>query len=331
MGLYKNQSMMRADLSGGVLDIWPLYLILKNCTTVQLSLKKYSAAVLETRPRSSTITVKIKSPPGRRPSKDIVLAFDSKEDFLRQKSSSLALIQSFVQYFNTPRSFKIEISSESPLGAGLGGSSSLSVSLLKCFSSAANTAFNFIDSIQLCRDLETQVLKKPAGIQDYIIPLQKKEYPWINIIELTPLKPKIQSIPFPKEILKQHLLIIDSQISHHSGNTNWRIVQNALNETNLNELQECRDISLEMAQSCRTKKFENWPYLFEKEYQCRKHIQDTPKKAEEIKDYLRSRGAQGVKFMGAGSGGCMLIWTNDKEKLKQNCLQEGISLVEDFQ
>ena len=340
---HQNQSMMRADLSGGVLDIWPLYLILQNCVTVQFSLKLYSKAQLHIFPHTSEVQIKIhntqqpdkqlsdKISPDKKKKQIQTFSFQSHTDFLADKNHQLSLIQAFVRYFNINHGFQIEISSESPVGGGLGASSSLSVSLLKCFSSAMNIHFNFIDSIRLCCDLEAQVLKTPAGIQDYIVPLQKKDYPWINIIELNPLKPKVQSIPLPKDILKQHLLLIDSRISHHSGQTNWHIIQNALNGKNLNELRQCRDISLEMAQSCRTNKFENWPYLFEKEYQYRKQIQTSiPQKAEELKKYLCSQGAQGVKFMGAGNGGCLLVWTEKKDKLKQTCLQEGLYILEDF-
>ena len=327
--VYQSQSMMRVDLSGGSLDIWPLYLMIDNCVTVQFSLKKYSQVHLKINPCSPEIQIHKTDSSEQQP----VWTFPSITDFLKNQNPQLSLIQAFVQYFQNriDFGFQLKFSSQSPIGGGLGGSSSLVVSLLKSFSKAVHTEFNFTDSLCLCRDLEARVLKMPTGLQDYIIPLQSHTYPWINIIELHPLKPKIQTIPLPTEVFK-NLILIDSQISHHSGQTNWHIVQDALNGKTLHLLKQCRDISLEMAQACKKGQFDYWPQLFKKEYSIRKQLQpNSPKKLEELMQYLFSKEAQGIKMMGAGNGGCLLVWTPQKEKLLQTCHQENINVLDDFQ
>ena len=324
---YTSCSMMRADLSGGSLDIWPLYLIVDNCVTVQFSLKKYSQVQLKITSHSPEI--QIHNANFNKPA----WTFPSITDFLKNKNPQLSLIQAFVQYFQQSISFgfQLKISSQSPFGGGLGASSSLAVSLLKSFSKAVSTELNFTESLSLCRDLEARVLKMPAGLQDYIIPLQSHSPPWINIIEWHPLKPKIQTIPLPKEVFK-NLILIDSQISHHSGQTNWSIVQNALNGKILTQLEGCRDISLEMAQSCKKGQFDHWPNLFKQEHSIRKQLQpNSPKKLEDLTQHLFSKGAQGIKMMGAGNGGCLLVWTRQKKKLLQICHQDNIHILEDFQ
>ena len=325
--IYQNRSMMRADLSGGSLDIRPLYLIIDNCVTVQFSLQKYSQAYLKRTPRSPEIQIQNTS------KHSSVQTFPSISHFLKNKNPQLSLIQVFVQYFQNLINFgfQLEISSQSPIGGGLGASSSLAVSLLKSFSKAVHKELSFTDSLRLCCDLEARVLKMPAGLQDYIIPLQSHTFPWINIIELHPLKPKIQTIPLPKEVFK-NLILIDSQIAHHSGQTNWHIVQNALNGKIMKPLEECRDISLEMAQACKKGQFDLWPKLFQKEYSIRKQLQTKPpKKLEELIQYLFKKGAEGIKVMGAGNGGCLLVWTSQKEKLLQICYQDNINVLDDFQ
>lgn len=326
---YKSCSMMRADLSGGSLDIWPLYLIIDHCVTVQFSLKKYSQVQLKITPHSPEIQIHHANSNEQHP----VWTFSSITDFLKNENPQLSLIQAFAQHFKQSinSGFQLKISSQSPMGGGLGASSSLAVSLLKSFSKAVSAELNFTDSLYLCRDLEARVLKMPAGLQDYIIPLQTPSSPWINIIELYPLKPKIQRIPLPKEIFK-NLILIDSQIAHHSGQTNWSIIQDALNGKTLHLLKQCRNISLEMAQSCKKGQFDRWPHLFKQEYSIRKQLQpNPPKKLEDLIQNLFSKGAQGIKMMGAGNGGCLLVWTCQKEKLLQICHQDNIHILEDFQ
>ena len=325
--IYQSRSMMRVDLSGGSLDIWPLYLIIDNCMTVQFSLKKYSQADLKITPHSPEIQIQNTS------KHSSVWTFPSITHFLKTTNPQLSLIQVFVQYFQNfiNSGFQLEISSQSPIGGGLGASSSLAVSLLKSFSKTVHTELNFTDSLYLCRDLEARVLKMPAGLQDYMIPLQSHTFPWINIIELHPLKPKIQTIPLPKEVFKK-LILIDSQITHHSGQTNWHIVQKALNGKILKPLEECRDISLEMAKACKKGQFDLWPKLFQQEYSIRKQLQTKPpKKLEELIQHLLTKGGDGIKVMGAGNGGCLLVWTSQKEKLLQTCYQDKINVLDDFQ
>lgn len=376
---------MRLDLAGGTLDIWPLYLIIKDCVTVQLSCDFFSSTRLVPKNHSSKITIQIEWPSRQLDEKNIANSshpsffknnietekstwtFSSRDDLLKRQNKHLNLIASFVDYFKPSCGFDLYLHTNSPIGRGLGASSSMAVSLLKCFSSWLGKNYNFTESLFLCRDLEARSLKTLTGIQDYIVPLQ--EHSALNIIYLNPLQPKIRSLPFPKEILKKHLMVVDTGIAHDSGKNNWSIIHRALeDEKYLSLLLECRDVALEMAESCLKNRFEDWPYLFEKEYHIRKKMSqnsipgysffdfikmhrlrsfiniqnlkknkkdDYPvlyinKKTEQIRAFILKNGGF-VKVLGAGGGGSILIWANEKEKLKQACLNKKVPILNTFE
>ena len=364
---YCFSSFLRADLSGGTLDIWPLYLLLQNSTVVQFPLPLYTQAVLQ------PFSKKTKKP---YPFMKINIqnkswTFNSFCEFENCYEKELLLIHAFVRYFKPSAGFELTLFSESPKGGGLGASSSLCVNLLKCFTTWLDIKMTFMQSLTLCRDLEASALHSLTGLQDYIIPLQTvssnifppqvpfyqkhttknlpKNFPWINIIDLKPGQPNIKKIPFPKSILKNHLLLIHSGVEHHSAAANWHPIQQVLNSRfdfwpytkkiwkssknthnqKLSLFEACRDISLQMAAACVNKNFNQWPELFKKELLLRQKLNSKylPKKWVPKIQWLLQNDALAVKFLGAGSGGCFLIWTHKKKELSKKLIKKNIKVL----
>ena len=341
---------MRMDLAGGTLDIWPLYLMIKNSMTVQCSVDLFVSVHLRPRGQSKEIVLQL----GER-----LLKFSSLDELLKTEDQKLSLIQSFCAYFNPPAGFMLEVQSDSPAGGGLGASSSLAVGLLKCLSQWLGHKYNFEQALFLCRDLEAQSLKTFAGLQDYIIPLQavfqnkeggsfsvnavkksavqkdKKPSVSLNIIEWRPGMPKINTLTLPEEISTKHFLLVDTGRAHHSGQSNWNMIRGALagEESELSLFKECRDVALAMAQACLQGEYQKWPDLFEKEYKTRKKLGGlyVSPEAEKIRSFAIScEDRAAVKIMGAGAGGSILIWTEQKNRLKQACLKQGIRILAFF-
>ncbi len=346
---------MRADLAGGTLDIWPLYLALENCKTVQFSIPFYIQVQLTVSQNLPSISVHIK---------DEVFSAKNLDEFLSLQNKKLRLIQVILQYVRPQKGLDLKVFSDSPFGGGIGASSCLCVCLLRCLEQAFQ--LKHPDILSLCRDLEAQTLKTHTGWQDYIIPLQtvsqiqlqqdlsqeksltenmkdldsivinpldslalpfkseKKNIfsdPFINVIHFSAGELQVETLNLPKEIIDQHLLFVDSGISHQSEVNNSMMIQEAMKNPDL--FKECRDIALEMSSSCQDKNFNQWPSLFEKEYQFRKSIHGyIHEEIESIRTHLIQEGqAQAVKIMGAGGGGLLLVWTPDKMRTRQACPQ----------
>ena len=211
------------------------------------------------------------------------------------------------------------LKSESPVGAGLGGSSSLCVSLAKAFSSLCEQVPAKNDLLMLCRDLETSLLHAPAGFQDYI-PALESAPDFLYIIECTPSGPKWKRKNIPLPFFKDHALLIDTGKSHHSGNSNWVVLKRIIEKDQkiLNGLYQLRDNALETVEICER---ENWSDLFvslAKEQKLRKEYFPrwlTPSISSFI-DMIMGEGAQSVKLCGAGGGGCLMVLTQNKAKKK---------------
>ena len=324
---YNYSAQMRADLAGGTLDIWPFYLMIENSVTVQMPLKLECTCSLAPNKNSNVDT-----------SSHIVLKtegqsfeYDSSKDFLNVKDEKFALLQAIIRYFNPDHGFQLEWFSDSPKGGGLGASSCLAVLWTRCFADWLKYELDFYESIYLCRDLEAQAMGTFAGFQDYIIPLQsisqslqlKKT---INIIYWSALKPRILSMDLPQSV-QEKLILIDTGIAHHSGRSNWKGIQSYLEGSDF--LMKCRDIALDMEKACREENFQKWPELFNREYELRKsfHTGYIPSEVEEIRKYLFTGDVRGLKMMGAGGGGCALLWTENHQQTLKMCSEKNIRVL----
>ena len=67
---------------------------------------------------------------------------------------------------------EIEFFSGVPFGSGLGGSSALTVALAGALERFGTGRLAAGDPVDFVRDVETRVLGKPAGVQDYYPPLE---------------------------------------------------------------------------------------------------------------------------------------------------------------
>src|SRR4051794_26299810 len=118
------KSATRVDLAGGTLDCWPLYLLFGGATTLNLPISIFTHAKLEScagvRVTSDDLEVDIEVP--------------SLKEFLSLRDPRLQIYQIFLRHYQPKEGFHLSTRSESPIGGGLGGSSSLLMSCLKAFS-----------------------------------------------------------------------------------------------------------------------------------------------------------------------------------------------------
>jgi D-glycero-alpha-D-manno-heptose-7-phosphate kinase len=303
--IHKSSS-TRVDLSGGTLDCWPLFLLVDSCVTINLSISISTHATLEAR-QDLEIHLNIKDLNYRK-------AFKNLAELLQCTDEQISLVQKQVAYWRPASGFNLETSSESPVGGGLGGSSSLSISLIKAFSAWAKKELDVYQSVELSHNLEAQVLHKMTGTQDYFPAL----VPGLNAIHYTPAGARLETLPAQGDFWNSHLSLVYTGQPHHSGLNNWQVIKAALDKEpkTLKALRDIRDISNDMYKTLQTREFARLPGLFDREFEARVRL-STSFSSPEI-DRLRSvalkSGASAVKICGAGGGGCVLVWSSPEKK-----------------
>jgi len=168
----------RIDLAGGTVDIWPLYLFIDRSMTLNMGIDLFAEATLELRPASASGrgTIHLRSEDQNQECR-----YSWSELETAQAHPALDLQLRLLRHFaRHARDLKdassIDLSlktlARSPAGAGLGGSSTLNVAITGALATWAwGKTFDPVQDgeklIEVSRDVETTVIRVPAGLQDY--------------------------------------------------------------------------------------------------------------------------------------------------------------------
>src|SRR5919205_2424182 len=152
---------VRADLAGGTLDLWPLYLFHPGARTVNVAISFYAESEVCELGDKGAIEIHLTDE-----------QYEQRYDSLQQLAADpkAALIHRALEYFHLT-GVRITTRTDAPRGSGLGGSSALTITLVRALSEIAGQPVEGEDLIFLVRDLETRLLGVPAGIQDYSPPV----------------------------------------------------------------------------------------------------------------------------------------------------------------
>ncbi|MCB0415800.1 MAG: galactokinase [Bdellovibrionales bacterium] len=313
------QSPTRIDLSGGTLDLWPLYSFMGGCKTVNLSISVMTQAFLEEN-HSQNIEIDIQDLQFRKVYSDL-------NQVLESQDREISLIQEVVRYYKPKRGFKLSTKSMSPVGGGLGGSSSLVISILKAFDQWIGISRDVHELVKLASNVEAKTLNTPTGTQDYypaaIAGLQTLHYGMDGI--------KQEILPFPEKLFEDSLLLVYTGRPHHSGINNWQVFQKVVDrdkDTCL-ALQKIKEISEEVYKVCLSKSWNRFPELFNQEFEWRLKLSSgfSSPEIEKLKKIVAQFKNSAVKICGAGGGGCVFIWTDEKELVRQAIIENGYQIL----
>src|SRR5258706_15672599 len=147
---------VRADLAGGTLDLWPLYLFHPGARTLNVAISNHAESEVARVPGDAIEIHLTDQQSAHRYESMAELAADPKA----------ALIHRLLEHFRLT-GIRITTRTDAPRGSGLGGSSALAITLVKALSELADAFVEGDDLIALVRGLATRLLRIPAGIQDY--------------------------------------------------------------------------------------------------------------------------------------------------------------------
>lgn len=316
------QSPTRVDLAGGTLDLWPLYLFVGGAVTVNVAIDIYTHAIIE--PRADK-KVQLHS-------KDLSLTkeYANLQEALADTDPRMVLLQTQLRYWQPKEGFSLTTQSDSPVGGGLGGSSSLTISLMKAF--AKFTGFTFKDNhhiVNVAHNIEAEILNTPTGTQDY--------YPAVsgglNILkyDYNGIQQDVQKVEGSP--LAQHFLLVYTGKAHHSGLNNFEVMKGSITKdaTTLKALRDIKEIAVRTEAAVRSERWNALPGLFKEEYEARIRLAPafSSPEIETLNQVSLQNGAEAVKICGAGGGGCVLIWTpeNKKEGVASACQKAGFQVL----
>jgi D-glycero-alpha-D-manno-heptose-7-phosphate kinase len=319
------QSPTRVDLAGGTLDLWPLYNFVGGACTVNVAIDIFTTVEIEETKDGSIELI----------SDDLGLQkkFKNLDECLADTDQQLHLLQIQLSYWRPQKGFRLHTKSDSPVGAGLGGSSSLTVGLLKAFDRFTHAGKNHFASVaelvNVAHNLEAQVLNSPTGTQDY--------YPaasgGINILRYSANGAQQEVLPISGAAIEKHFLLVYTGKSHHSGINNFEVLTRAVNrdEDVLKALSEIKELAAQTAEICRTAHYSLLPAIFEKEYAARIRLAESfsSPEIEKLREVCLRAGADAVKICGAGGGGCVLVWVNpnQRQEVVTACEKNGFKVL----
>ena len=286
----------RADLAGGTLDLWPIYLFHPGSRTVNVAISFYAESeVVET--GDGAIEIHFTDDGYRK-------RYESMQELAADPKA--ALIHRAVEHFHL-NGLSITTRTDAPRGSGLGGSSALTITLVRALSELAGHPIEGEALITLVRDLETRLLGVPAGIQDYYPPV----YGGLGSLHLLPGAPVRHQIGVPVAELGRHMLMHYTGVAHFSGTNNWDMYKRQIEGKKKVQrgFSKIAATAIAMEKALETGDFPAAGRALGEEWENRKALIDgisTPEIDAAI-EAATGAGAWAGKVCGAGGGGCIVF------------------------
>jgi D-glycero-alpha-D-manno-heptose-7-phosphate kinase len=286
----------RIDLAGGTLDLWPLHVLHPGSTTVNLAIDRFAGC----RVGGAKTGLRVRSRDG-----SLEKAAQTAAELLGEPRT--ALVGSLLEALEIRRPLDIEFWSGVPFGSGLGGSSALTVALMGALERLSPRNLSGVDRVDFVRDVETRVLGKPAGVQDYYPPLEGG----VHVITFRPGRTSGERLDPDGAAWEKHLTLFDSGVSHSSGMNNWQILRGRLegDAAVAANLEGVRRAAAAMAEAVRGGDFPAMGRALAGEWEARRKLApvvSTPTIERAIAAAVAA-GAWGGKACGAGGGGCVVF------------------------
>jgi D-glycero-alpha-D-manno-heptose-7-phosphate kinase len=295
---------VRADLAGGTLDLWPLYLFHPGARTVNVAISFYAESEVCELGDKGAIEIHLTDE-----------QYEQRYESLQQLAADpkAALIHRALEHFHLT-GIRITTRTDAPRGSGLGGSSALTVTLVHAISELLGNPVHGDALIDLVCDLETRLINVPAGIQDYFPPV----YGGLAALHLNPGAVVRHEIPLPIEKLSDHMLLHYTGVAHFSGTNNWQIYKRQIDGKKKVQkgLDKIAQNAIEMEKALESGNMEAAGLALRHEWENRKALIDgvsTPEIDAAIAA-ATGAGAWAGKVCGAGGGGCVVFLMPPEKK-----------------
>jgi D-glycero-alpha-D-manno-heptose-7-phosphate kinase len=296
----------RVDLAGGTIDIWPLYLFHPGAATVNFAISLRAHCRIETRDDDRVILE----------SHDRKVGFETRlsalDDLAREER--LELVSKLVHFFKPKTGIHLTTISEAPAGAGLGGSSALAIACIGALNRLAGERYDQRKFILLVANIETTVIRVPAGLQDYYPAF----YGSTSCIHFRADGIEREALKIDDSKLESRIVICYTGEPRLSGTNNWDITKRHIDgDRELFQLFEgIRDSALTMRSALLADDWERVRSTMQAAYPNRKRLAPgvTTPQMETLVEKALANGAEAAKVCGAGGGGCIAFLCSEGRK-----------------
>jgi D-glycero-alpha-D-manno-heptose-7-phosphate kinase len=287
----------RIDLAGGTIDIWPLYLFHEGASTLNAAISLRAHVRIEPRTDGRIELVSVDTDRHS-------VAQHWTELSASNELSLLALLARHYQLENATLTTR----GESPAGAGIAGSSALTIAACGALARFTDASFKAEDLLQIAMNVECQTIKVPTGVQDYRPAL----YGGVAAIELNVDGIRRVELDVDPRELERRIVLAYTGAPRNSGTNNWEITKRHLDGDR--EIFDCferiRDTAAAMRDALRKEDWDEVGYQMTKEWENRKRLAPgvTTSSIDDLIERAEAAGATAAKVCGAGGGGCLFCY-----------------------
>ena len=287
----------RVDLAGGTIDIWPLYLFHRGATTVNFALSLRARVRIETREDDRIILE------SRDRGVRVETSLDRIDDLAVDQQ--LELVSKMVDFFRPRTGFHLVAHSEAPAGAGISGSSALAIALIGALNRLVGNRYDDGSFIGMAANIETTVIKVPAGLQDYY----PAYYGSTSCIHLRGDGVERERLDIDEAEVERRFVICYTGEPRLSGINNWEIFKRHIDgDTALFDIFErIRDAAENMRAALLANDWTAVAETMRTAYPNRKRLAPniTTPHMDQLVEKALANGAEAAKVCGAGGGGCI--------------------------
>jgi D-glycero-alpha-D-manno-heptose-7-phosphate kinase len=296
----------RADLAGGTVDLWPLYLFHPGALTLNFAVKILTTCRVT--PLKGT-RIELCSVDMHREE-----AFASLDELMASRNHRHVVAAYLVRFFAPERGLRVETDSQSPAGAGISGSSALMIATTAALARFTGRDLDLETMRVIAQNVEAQVIRVPTGCQDYYPAL----YGGVSVIHLDPDGIRRVAIPVAPEEIEMRFVLAYTGAPRQSGINNWEVFKSHINGDKhvFRNLEKIAAIARDMHQALLRHDWEDVARLLREEWKLRRT--NAPGITTPLIDKLiavaRKNGGRAAKVCGAGGGGCVLIMVEEGAK-----------------
>ena len=200
----------RIDLAGGTIDIWPLYLFHDGAVTLNAAISLRAHVNIAARSDGRIELCSIDT--DRRVSAGDWSALDG--------AGELPLLALLARQYKVENA-TVTTRGESPAGAGIAGSSALTIALFGAFAKWTGASSAPEDLLRIAKNVECQTIRVPTGVQDYRPAL----YGGIAAVEMRADGVHRVGLDVDPHELERRVVLVYTGAPRHSGTNNWEITK----------------------------------------------------------------------------------------------------------